>query len=64
MYNFNIINWTIPEIRKLDTKIHKLLTCNRMHHLKADVDRLYITRNERGRAMIQLELTYKTSTIG
>ena len=63
-YSFNIINWTIPEIRRLDTKIRKLLTCNRMHHPKADVDRLYVPRNEGGRGMIQLELSYKTSTIG
>ena len=30
---------------------------NRMHHPKADVDRLYIPRNEGGRGMIQLELS-------
>ena len=63
-YSFNIINWTIPEIRRLATKIRKLLTCNRMHNPKADVDRLYVPRNEGGRGMIQLELSYKTSTIG
>ena len=33
-YSFNIINWTITEIRRLDRKIRKLLTCNRMHHPK------------------------------
>ena len=58
------INWIIPEIRKLDTKICKLLTCNGMHHPIADVYRLYIPRNEGGRGMIQLELSCKTSTIG
>ena len=42
----------------------KLLTCNRMHHLEADVDRVYIPRHEGGRGMIQLELSYKTWTIG
>ena len=63
-YSFNIINWTITEIRRLDTKIRKLLTCNRMHHPKDDVDTLYIPRNEGGRGLMQLELSYKTSTIG
>ena len=63
-YRFNIIKLTIPELRRLDTKIPKLLTCNRMHYLKADVDRLYIPWNEGGRRMIQLELSYKTSAIG
>ena len=60
MYSFNIMNWTVPEIRRLDTKIHKLLICNRMHHPKADVDRLYILRNK----VIQPELSYKLTTNG
>ena len=63
-YSSNIINWTIPGIRGPDTKIRKLLTCNRMHHPKANVNRLCIPRNEGGRGMIQLELSYKRSTIG
>ena len=62
MYSFNIMNWTIPEVR-LDTKICKLLTCTIMHP-KADADRLYIPRNKEWTGMIQLELSYKTSTIG
>ena len=35
-----------------------------MHHLEADVDRVYIPRYEGGKGMIQLELSYKTWTIG
>ena len=53
-YNFDIVNLTIPEIRRLDTHIRRLVTCNRMHHPKADVNRLYIPRKERGREMINL----------
>ena len=64
LYSFNIINWNISEIRKLDRKIRKLLTCHGMHHPKADVDRLYLPRNEGGRGLIQLELAYKSFTIG
>ena len=62
-YSFNIVNWTQSDVKKMDTKIRKLMTCNRMHHPKADVDRLYILQNEGGRGMIQLELTLKTTTI-
>ena len=54
----------MSEIRKMDAKIRKLLTCERMHHPKADVDRLYVPRNEGGRGLTQLETVYKTSTIG
>ena len=63
-YSFNIINWTVTDIKELDTKVRKLLTINRMCHPKSDVDRLYILRKEGGRGLIQLELTYETTTIG
>ena len=63
-YSFNIVNWTLSDIKKMDTRIRKLMTCNRMHHPKADIDRLYIPRTEGGRRMIQLELSLKTTTIG
>ena len=35
-----------------------------MNYPKADVDRIYISRIEGGRGLIQLECTYKTTTIG
>ena len=63
-YSFNMTNWTMFETRRLATKILKSLTCNRMHHPKADVKRLRIPRKAEERGMIQLELCYKTSTIG
>ena len=63
-YSFNIINWKLSDIRRLDTKTRKMLTMEKMHHPKADVDRLYLPRAEGGRGLVQLELTYKTTTIG
>ena len=30
-YSFNIVNWTLSHIKKIDTKIRKLMSCNRMH---------------------------------
>ena len=63
-YCFNIINWQAQEIKRIDTKIKKFLTANRMHHPKADVDRLYLPQSNGGRGLIQQELTLKTSTIG
>ena len=63
-YSFNIVNWTLSDMKKIDTKIRKLMSCNRMHHPTADVDRLYIPRKDGGRGLIQLELSVKTATIG
>ena len=63
-YSMNVINWQMNDIKKLDTKKGKLLTMYRMHHPKADVDRLYLPRSEEGRELIQIELTYKITTAG
>lgn len=63
-YSFNIINWKMEELMKLDRKTRKFLTMAKMHHPKADVDRLYIPRKAGGRGLVQLEITYKTTTIG
>ena len=63
-YSFNIINWQLKEIKKLDTKTRKLLTAERMHHPKADVERMYLPRKIGGRGLTQLEMAYKTTTVG
>ena len=63
-YSFNIINWNLAELNRLDTKFRKLLTSNKMHHPKVDVARLYLPRSSRGRRIIELETSYKTTTIG
>lgn len=38
--NFNVIKWSISERSELDTKIRRLFTMCRLHHIKVDVDRL------------------------
>lgn len=63
-YSFNIIDWTEQEIQNLDRKTRKILAAEKMHHPKADVDRIYIKRAEGGRSLVQLEATYKATTIG
>ena len=37
-YVFNIVDCTIPDIKKMDTKIQKLFTSKRMHLPKIDID--------------------------
>ena len=54
IYSFNVINWNLNYIKKIDTKIQKMLTCNRMHHPESNVDRLYLPRSSGGRGMIRL----------
>ena len=40
------------------------MTTHSMHHPKADIHRLYLSRSNGGRGLTSLELSYKTSTIG
>jgi len=54
----------LQELAKFDKKPRKFLTMYKMHHPKSDVDRLYLPRIEGGRGLIQLELSYKTTSIG
>jgi hypothetical protein len=50
-YSFGIINWRLGEIKKIDRKTRKILTVYKMHHPKADIDRLYVKRKEGGRGL-------------
>ena len=54
-YSFDIIDWKISEIKKIDTKTRKLLGMHKMLHPKADVEKLYLPRKDGGRGLIELE---------
>ena len=62
-YSFAIISWSLTKIKKVDTKIRKLLKVHRMHHPKSNVNRLYLYC-KKGRGLVQIELSLKTSIIG
>ena len=55
--SFTGINWSLTEIKKVDTKIRKLLSMYRMHPPKFDVNRLYLPRKEGIMGLVQLELS-------
>jgi hypothetical protein len=58
-YSFGIINWRIEDIKKIDRKTRKILTMFKVHHPKADIDRLYVKRKEGGRGLVQVEAAFK-----
>jgi len=62
-YSFRIINWRIEEIKQIDRKTRKMLIMYKMHHPKADIDRLYVKRKEGGRGLLQVEAAHKTEII-
>ena len=61
-YSFGIINWRIEEIKQTDRKTRKMLMY-KMHHPKADTDRLYVKRKEGGKGLVQVEAAYKAEII-
>ena len=63
-YRFSIVDWNLSKVKSLDIKIRKMMTTHIMHHPKADIYHLYLPRSNGGRGLTQLELSYKTSTIG
>ena len=63
-YSFDIVNWNLEEIKRIDRNIRKLMTLNRMHHTKTDVSSMFIPRKEGGRGMTNLEMVYNTTVIG
>jgi hypothetical protein len=62
-YSFGIIDWRTEEIKQIDRKTRKMLTMYKMHHPKADIDRLYVKRKEEGRGLVQAEAAYKAEII-
>ncbi|KAF2891466.1 hypothetical protein ILUMI_14707, partial [Ignelater luminosus] len=52
-YSFGVVNWKIKELENIDSQTRKMLTTYKMHHPKADVDRLYTSRKDGGRGLMQ-----------
>ena len=62
--SFNIINWTLTEIKEMCIKVRKLIICLRMHHPRENIKCLNVKRENGERGLIQLVLTNKTTNIG
>lgn len=48
----------------MDRKMQNLLTLNRMHHPKAEVNKMYVPRQEGTRGKTNPEMSFKAATIG
>ena len=51
-YSAGILKWTKDELKVMDRKMRKIMTMNRMYHLRSDTGRLYIPRMESGRGLL------------
>ena len=48
-YSAGVLDWTIQDLRRMDVKTRKILAMNGARHPRANVDRIYLKRNEGGR---------------
>ena len=54
-YTAGILNWTIAELKEMDTKTRKTLTLFGGFHRESGVGRLYMRRCDGGRGLISVE---------
>lgn len=54
----------MTELRKPDRQTRKLLTMHGAVHCKADIDRLYRSRREGGRGLLNIETIHTITTEG
>jgi hypothetical protein len=52
--SYGIINWHQHEIQKLDRKTRQMVSINRQHHPRADIDCL-CSQKDGGRGLMQIE---------
>jgi hypothetical protein len=50
----------MEEMKQIDRKTRNIFKMYKMHHTKADIDRLYsyVKRKEEGRGLVQVEAAY------
>ena len=44
-YSFNIIDWNLSEVKRLDIKVRRMMTTRSMYHPKTDIHRLFLPRS-------------------
>jgi hypothetical protein len=54
-YSFGTIFWTRAELQSIDRKTRKLFTINHSLHPKSCIERIYLSRKDGGRGLLQIE---------
>ena len=63
-YSAAFLDWTKEELKQLDRRTRKLLKMHKGLHPKSNVNRLYISRKEGGRGLLNVEDTVHLAIIG
>ena len=62
-YGFNILDWFITELEEIDRETRNILKKHHLLHVNSDVDRLYISRKNGGRGLLNITELYKSQNI-
>ena len=62
-YGFGVIHWGCKDLQQLDQRTRKVLSMYGVHHLAADVDRLYAPCSEGCTGLQQIESTYQSCIV-
>ena len=54
-YSEPFLKWTRDELKQMNQRTRKLMTMHKSLHSRDDVDRLYVSRKERGRGLASIE---------
>ena len=63
-YSTAFLDWTRGELEQMEMRTRKLMTMHRALNPKSDVARIYLSRKEGGRGLINVEDTVKLAIIG
>ena len=56
-YGAGVLKWRFDKLKEFERKTRKLLAMHKGLHRKSDVDRLYVSRKEGGRGLVNSEST-------
>ena len=60
-YSRPFLKWNRDELKQMDQRTRKLMTMHKALHPRDDVDRLYVSRRERGRGLASIKNSFDAS---
>ena len=62
-YGFQVLDWSVTELEDIDRQTRNVLRKHHMLHNNSDTDRMYVSRPNGGRGLLNITDLYKTQMI-
>ena len=63
-YSAAFLDWAINDLQEMDRRTRKVMTMHNALHPRGNIDRLYISRSEGGRGLLNVEDTVNLAKLG